>query len=147
MTTPICPACGGGLSQQQNVPWVVLTCNTCGGVWTDKDATERVATNVDRELMDIASGAAKKCSGEHQAVSPTDKRSCPICGQALIPIRHARVAIEICREHGTWFDRDELGRMARNSDFERRSQTPQVQGAIRPPTGSSADLIEGMLDD
>jgi Zn-finger nucleic acid-binding protein len=149
-----CPACGATLTKA-DARYTVLTCSTCGGVWTDKEATERVANVVDRELIEIAQGAAKSCDGEPANIAPTDERACPICRKALIPIRHVRVAIEVCREHGTWFDRDELGRMARNSDYERRSQAPEPPSpqptdrpaGIRPPTGSSADLIGNMLDD
>jgi hypothetical protein len=115
------------------------------------EATERVATIVDHELIDIARSTAKSCAGETNT-TPITERACPICTKPMEPIRHARVALEICREHGTWFDRDELGRMARNSDYDRKQHAavqhvPPPEGAIRPPAGSSADIMEDILGD
>jgi Zn-finger nucleic acid-binding protein len=146
----LCPACRAVLSRAP-VQWTVLPCLACGGVWADKEATARVAGAVDRDLIDIAQSTAKKCSGEHPSVDPNGQRACPICGVLMASIRHARVALEVCAEHGTWFDRDELGRMARNSDFERRSRQDMNSGvrpeSMRPPVGSSADIVEDLLAD
>jgi Zn-finger nucleic acid-binding protein len=131
----------------------VLTCFSCGGVWADREATERVATVVDRELIDIARSTAKGCAEGSALVEPKGGRACPICAAPMEAIRHARVTIEVCREHGTWFDRDELGRMARNSEYERKSyedmrtRGAQLQGPPRPPVGSSADIVEDILGD
>lgn len=148
---PRCPACHAELYRAP-VRWNVLACFSCGGVWADMAATERVANIVDHELIEIARSTAKSCAGATENITPITERACPICTQPMEPIRHARVALEICREHGTWFDRDELGRMARNSDYDRKQHailddTHHAAGAIRPPAGSSADIVEDILGD
>lgn len=51
-------------------------------------------------------------------------RRCPVCDAPLVHTKRARVSIDVCTAHGTWFDRDELGRMARNLDYDRLSREP-----------------------
>ena len=39
---------------------------------------------------------------------------CPVCGKLMNRINFANfssVIVDVCREHGTWFDRDELRRI------------------------------------
>lgn len=50
-----------------------------------------------------------------QAVDTRGTVACPECGQAMerSVAGQTGVEIDVCREHGTWFDRDELGRIAR----------------------------------
>lgn len=141
-----CPACGGVLVPAPG-RWTVLSCFACGGVWADLEATERVATALDQELIEIARSTAKSCGGTTD-VAPNEDRACPICTKPLEAIRHARVALEVCREHGTWFDRDELGRMSRNSDYDRKLREPPPEyPPMRPPAGSSAHIVADILGD
>jgi len=140
-----CPACRAPL-QRASAHWEVLACLACGGVWTDAAASQRISTTVDRELVGIANSAAKHAAESDPTgarLSLDVARACPICDGALSNVRTALVSVDVCTLHGTWFDRDELGRLARNLEFERVSATPQA--ADGPATSPSADILLSIL--
>jgi Zn-finger nucleic acid-binding protein len=130
-----CPACRSPL-QRASSRWDVLACLACGGVWTDSAASRRITATVDRELVTIAKEAAKlakETDSTYERMSDVELhtgRVCPICAGVLACVRSGHVAIDVCAEHGTWFDKDELGRLSRNLEFERVSAAP-----VAPPTG------------
>jgi Zn-finger nucleic acid-binding protein len=88
-------------------------CEQCAGLWVEVGAFDKICAN--REQQSAVLGAASPAPG-HQ-VDPNggpDKVRyipCPQCGQLMNRINFARcsgVIVDICRGHGTWFDRDEL---------------------------------------
>lgn len=155
-----CPACRAPL-QRASAHWEVLACLACGGVWTDTAASRRITSTVDRELVAIAKEAAKlakETDSTYERMSDVELqtgRRCPICAETLACVRSGNVAIDVCAQHGTWFDKDELGRLARNLEFERVSAAPD-QGPYRaapsvapeepPPTTSrNAQMLLSIL--
>lgn len=75
-----------------------LECSACAGRWLDRDAAATVVGN--RILSDDVR--------QDGLVA----RRCPECGFAMHPVIIDAVAIERCAEHGCWFDRGELERIA-----------------------------------
>lgn len=110
----------------------MLACHACGGVWTDSAASRQITSTVDRELVTIAKEAAKNATetdSTFERISDIEMmagRKCPICAVTLTCVRSGHVAIDVCAQHGTWFDKDELGRLSRNLEFERVSAPPAV---------------------
>jgi Zn-finger nucleic acid-binding protein len=125
LAEPRCPACGALLAPSES-RWHVLACNACGGVWTDSEAARHIATAVDRELVGLAKEVASHAKEDVRLSMPGTPRPCPVCQRALQEVRAARVNVDVCSEHGAWFDRDELGRLARNLEFQRRETPPPV---------------------
>jgi len=126
----------------------VLACLACGGVWTDANASRRITTTVDRELVTIAKDAAKRASetdSTYARISDVEQhsaRACPICAGTLECVRTGNVAIDVCAQHGTWFDKDELGRLSRNLEFERVSAAPTEEA---PATSRNAEMLLSIL--
>lgn len=122
---------------------------SCGGVWTDTLASRRIATTVDRELVGIARDAAKRAAESERdlgsSTPPDAARACPICEGPLTCVRSGHVPVDVCATHGTWFDRDELGRLARNLEFDRLSSEPAPPGSQGEPTSRSAEMLLELL--
>ncbi len=118
-----CPACRGTLKPTES-KWHVRACNLCGGVWTDTEAARRIVTAVDRELVGLAKEAATHAHDSVATAPAGTPRPCPVCQKPLQEVRAARVNVDVCAEHGTWFDRDELGRLSRNLEYQRTSTPP-----------------------
>ena len=118
---------------------------SCGGVWTDPSASRRITKTVDRELVSIATQIAKRAAGSEAkaTTSPDVRRLCPTCGAPLACVRSGHVAVDVCAAHGTWFDRDELGRLARNLEFERLSLDPPDPD--EPATSRTAAMLLDLL--
>jgi Zn-finger nucleic acid-binding protein len=88
-------------------------CERCLGLWLDVKTFEKLCA--DREQQAAVLGAASPAP--QQAVSAPNKVKyvpCPECAQLMNRINFARcsgVVVDICKGHGTWFDRDELSRI------------------------------------
>ena len=142
MQSATCPACNAEL-QRASSHWEMLACLSCGGVWTDAHASRRIMTTVDRELVTIAREVAMQAADpEHDlAVASEGSRKCPVCAKAMMSVRVGHVTLDVCEPHGTWFDRDELGRLARNLEHERISHTPSPPEEPVVPSKNAAMLL------
>jgi Zn-finger nucleic acid-binding protein len=88
-------------------------CPTCEGIWADTDSLQRICA--DREQQAAVLGVARSL--------PTDIGNkleniryipCPVCNTLMNRVAFAhcsRVVVDVCKAHGTWFDRDELRRI------------------------------------
>jgi Zn-finger nucleic acid-binding protein len=91
----------------------VRECEQCLGLWLDVSSFEKICA--DREQQAAALGAASPAP--ISAVRETGKVNyvpCPECSQLMNRINFARcsgVIVDVCKGHGTWFDRDELSRI------------------------------------
>lgn len=140
-----CPACLAPLVAAP-VAWTVLVCNACGGVWADATASTRITRTVCRDLVDVAKQAARRADDERTSIVDRE-RCCPACNATLRHDKLGGVALDVCDAHGTWFDRDELGRVARNLDYERKSveDLGRAAGAEDATPSSSLDLLNALL--
>ena len=92
---------------------IVRECADCMGLWLDVSAFERICA--DREEQAAVLGAASP--EPERAMATSTKISyapCPECSQLMNRVNFARcsgVIIDICKGHGTWFDREELTRI------------------------------------
>jgi len=87
-------------------------CEQCVGLWVEVAAFEKICA--DREEQAAVLGAASPAPTHAAPPAGAEKiryAPCPQCGQLMNRINFARcsgVIVDICKGHGTWFDRDEL---------------------------------------
>lgn len=89
-------------------------CARCEGLWVAAAAFEQICA--DREQQSIllgmpGAGRAVKSSGAEQG--SVRYVPCPECHQLMNRVNFARcsgVVVDVCKGHGSWFDRDELQR-------------------------------------
>lgn len=150
-----CPACGEELqavgpaeerAAYRSMPrGRVMGCPVCGGVWADTAASQRVAAAIDPEII-AAAAEAEDHAAMLGASLPDDSRprACPECGGALGRVRSAGTTVDACARHGTWFDRGELGKVARALEHARRLKDPTWRSSddMRWVSGKTA-LNEG----
>jgi Zn-finger nucleic acid-binding protein len=107
-----CPRCRIDMSSISLGGTAMRECEKCEGLWVDFAAFEKICA--DREQHTAVLGEAfparapKKLSGE---LPKAVYVPCPQCGQLMNRINFAHcsgVIVDVCRGHGTWFDRDEL---------------------------------------
>ena len=108
-----CPRCKVDMSPITLGTMAMRECERCVGLWVEVAAFEKICA--DREQQSAVLGAALPAPA-HQSLSEKDAERvryvpCPQCGQLMNRINFARcsgVIVDICKGHGTWFDRDEL---------------------------------------
>jgi Zn-finger nucleic acid-binding protein len=87
-------------------------CSRCEGLWVDVRSFEKICA--DREQQSAVLGTATPASTVAGNISKVKYVPCPECSQLMNRMNFARcsgVIVDICKNHGTWFDRDELSRI------------------------------------
>lgn len=126
-----CPRCTTPLTVQQAGNLSMNCCYQCGGLFLDGAASKRVVDAVDPGAI----AASQHVSQHAKSAAATDAIApCPVCIKPLdrMPIPAASVTVDVCREHGVWFDRDELQRVV------------QAVGAPAPAAAPQQPLAPGM---
>ena len=106
-----CPRCKGDMSAITLGATAMRECGKCEGLWVEVAAFERICA--DREQQSGVLGPASTVPPRKTADAfiTVTYRPCPQCGQLMNRMNFARcsgVIVDVCRGHGTWFDRDEL---------------------------------------
>jgi Zn-finger nucleic acid-binding protein len=88
-------------------------------------------------------------SSTNDKIVPPGERPCPICGQKMLVQCQHGIHLDVCPEHGTWLDRNELAVIvARIRAGERIERVQAVREACRngKMTGSLLGLWSLLLD-
>ncbi|HYG23279.1 MAG TPA: zf-TFIIB domain-containing protein [Verrucomicrobiae bacterium] len=91
----------------------LLECPKCEGIWADADALERLYADREQHAAILGAAAAvpTPLTGNVEVVRYL---RCPVCSDLMHRVNFARcshVVVDVCKPHGTWFDRDELRRI------------------------------------
>jgi Zn-finger nucleic acid-binding protein len=107
-----CPRCRIDMSSVKLGTMAMRECEQCAGLWVEAAAFEKVCA--DREEQSAVLGAASPAPAPASPSAVMEKvryAPCPQCGQLMNRINFAHcsgVIVDVCKGHGTWFDRDEL---------------------------------------
>lgn len=105
----LCPRCNRPLDDVRTAARVASVCARCGGAWVDKATSEHLARVDDVELAT----AVRRAAGVVMTVPLREKRATVFCPVCEVQTRRVEIdgtvhVIDVCDEHGTWFDCDEL---------------------------------------
>jgi Zn-finger nucleic acid-binding protein len=118
-----CPRCAGvALSSFTVVGIERAICAGCGGVWIAEPAMQELLDRIGVE-GDEPLGPLDRCHGT---------TGCPVCREPMAMERGygeeaAGIVVDICVEHGVWFDRDELAPVLAGLEAEVLSRSPSEQ--------------------
>lgn len=94
----------------------------CGGAWVPEAALISMAEQQTGTFVNIE---WKSRRGE--------VRSCPQCGQGMVPVSVGSVALDRCVAHGVWFDSDELDAVLRRAgDYSERDGFDAPKEPVEP---------------
>ena len=91
----------------------VLECERCFGLWLDVASFEKICADREQQSAVLGFASQAPATGAHET-SKVNYVPCPECSQLMNRMNFARcsgVIVDICKQHGTWFDRDELSRI------------------------------------
>lgn len=114
-------------------------CPECRGVWLDSAAVERLVRERRRISTQAVLGMGGPGVGYALELNPPGRLyvKCPDCAKIMNRTNFAKrsgIIIDSCRNHGTWFDADELPRIV---DFV-------MQGGVE--AAHTADMERGRLE-
>lgn len=112
-------------------------CGRCGGLWLDNDASMKVIQSPRPDVLAAAPGGP----------APVDTEAsirCPLCQRSLAryPALDPSVQVDVCEDHGTWFDRDELRRVSTLAAQKRGEGGPAAPAA---PSATGGGISDGGL--
>lgn len=107
-----CPRCEVKLAGVNVGPHTLQECMRCGGLWVDNETFQQICTH--EEEQEAVLGFDEGSSPQSVPVKPAPEKTyipCPQCKKLMNRQQFAdcsRVIIDLCRQHGIWFDRHEL---------------------------------------
>ena len=122
-------------------------CKRCAGLWLDVATMEKICADKERQTAIL--GIPVTISEPATVNLETNIRyiPCPACSKLMNRVAfasHSRVIVDVCRGHGTWFDRDELRRVVefiRAGGLEKaREEELAILAAKKPRPEASPDL-------
>jgi Zn-finger nucleic acid-binding protein len=108
----VCPRCHTHMASVSVGSMTLAECDTCKGVWVDADAFDRLCG--DREAQAAVIHGNSLQTPTPGAPETIHYRPCPRCHKMMNRVNFAKysgVVLDVCRAHGTYFDRDELYRV------------------------------------
>jgi Zn-finger nucleic acid-binding protein len=123
VTALACPACREShqLGNRRLGEFNALECDRCAGLWLGNDTFQQLSQRADSEAIALdrlfESPGARRPRPETTDQKKSIKwryRKCPDCGQIMHRRNYAGasgVIVDFCKDHGVWFDADELPRV------------------------------------
>jgi Zn-finger nucleic acid-binding protein len=107
-----CPVCREAMLVGTVGPNRLHECGKCYGIWLDTATFERVCREAERQAVSLEPRNLGQAYVTE--VGPVRYRRCPVCDELMNRVNFAQcsgVVVDVCRQHGTWFDRSELQRI------------------------------------
>lgn len=139
-----CPRCSKGLVHGATGPISGLVCKACGGLWLDHDIAvqfrEALVSNSRLELSESARiiGESSASRAKRAVDTSPGDLPCVSCGQSMRREKVSRAGfdLDICDQHGTWYDCGELQRIAHLAGAKAPSQI--MPGAASGASGGAS---------
>lgn len=100
-----CPHCRKRLVSVVAKGVELAGCGGCGGIWIDNQSARQVLSTPDAVFADLARRAG---SNARSRAARGQSPSCPVCTAVLDRVVTKSIELDVCDEHGTWFDPFEL---------------------------------------
>lgn len=125
-----CPRCKIPLQLLEIDTVSIRECNKCGGFWSNVATFEELCANSEKQSSVLGFIAGDAHPNAHpQAISYVP---CPDCSQLMNRSNFARssgIIIDTCRDHGIWFDADELPKIIsfiRGGGMDRKREKERI---------------------
>lgn len=104
--TPMEPVVLGAVSLRE--------CPRCEGLWCDAETLRQICADREKQAAVLGLPAPPPDNTISQIEKNIRYLPCPLCGDLMNRVNFANysgVVVDVCREHGTWFDKNELQRV------------------------------------
>jgi len=117
----------------------VCECTGCHGLWVDAATFDNICTDRERQSVVLGSASEMFKPGERSIEMKIQYLRCPACRQLMQRVNFAKcsgVIVDLCKGHGSWFDRDELQHIVEfirtgGLDLARTKEKAELEAARR----------------
>jgi Zn-finger nucleic acid-binding protein len=157
-----CPRCRVRMEALTIGKATLRECARCSGLWVEAAAFEEICADREQQAAVLGSPATKTAGAAGGAAAGHVRYvPCPQCGQLMNRFNFARcsgVVVDVCKGHGTWFDRDELQRVveficaggmstARTREIEQLTEERRQLRQEQLTAAMRSDSLHGFHDD
>src|SRR5271156_5103024 len=106
-----CPRCKVAMKSVAIGTTPLLECGICEGIWVDVETLQKICA--ERETQAAVLGMPAHPEEPVKLDTHIMYIPCPVCQQLMNRVNFAHcsaVIVDVCKAHGTWFDKDELRR-------------------------------------
>lgn len=107
-----CPRCEHVLTSAIIGNTKIDECNNCGGIWMDKESFQKICDDREQQEQALVYPSLIRTIELQPTNQPTRMYiPCPECGglmQRKNFVGCSGIIVDWCKQHGTWFDRQEL---------------------------------------
>jgi Zn-finger nucleic acid-binding protein len=110
----MCPRCGVRMNEVTLGQTSLFECAKCEGIWADKVSLEEICADRERQAAVLGMPTQLNTDLVGQVESKIRYVPCPVCNKLMNRVNFAKcshVVVDVCSQHGTWFDKDELRRI------------------------------------
>lgn len=110
-----CPRCRVNTKEVALGKSTLRECPVCEGLWVDTVALHQICTDRERQVTILGTAADIKPAA-NLPLERVRYVPCPICKTLMHRVNFAKcsnVIVDVCKPHGTWFDKDELHRIVK----------------------------------
>ena len=111
-TKELCPRCRVDMQAVAIGTTNLRECPKCEGIWADTDSLQKICA--DREQQSAVLGIPRTLPVDTNTLENVRYVPCPVCNTIMNRVAFAHcshVVVDVCKAHGTWFDKDELRRI------------------------------------
>ncbi|HZI93775.1 MAG TPA: zf-TFIIB domain-containing protein [Patescibacteria group bacterium] len=146
-----CPGCGSSMTPRRLANSAFDECDACGGLWLSVGTATGVATEAETRAQLRAFDLPLAPREAALAASTIEYRPCPVCLKMMNRSQYAHgsgVVVDLCRDHGTYYDRGELTRIftfieSGGLEKARRRESESLKQEIREARRQAISAREG----
>lgn len=106
----LCPRCQVDMTAIAIGGSNLRECPKCEGFWADVDTFQQICAQQEKQaaVLGMPAPAVEAASGLEKNIRYVP---CPVCHKLMNRVNFAHcshVIVDVCKAHGTWFDKDEL---------------------------------------
>jgi Zn-finger nucleic acid-binding protein len=108
-----CPSCRVSMKAIVVGKTDLRECPKCEGLWADAESLQQICADQEQQAA-LLGVAAPVPAATNAPLEKITYRPCPVCHELMHRVNFARcshVVVDVCKAHGTWFDKDELRRI------------------------------------
>lgn len=135
-----CPRCGSPLIVRTGSDLTIGACRACAGIWLDNRGCHLLVSGFAPErlkeaLQSIDALPASAEPAGYRDAAPPASPTCPACGADLETCitdearQGIRVRLDVCRAHGTWFDRHEAWALLQAVELKQLAIVVEIEAA------------------
>ena len=107
----LCPRCRVEMSAVVVGTTNLRECTRCEGLWVDRASFDQICADREKQSAVLGMAAPVPAAEPGSELETIRYAPCPVCKQLMNRVNFANcshVIVDICKRHGTWFDKDEL---------------------------------------